>query len=147
MVRRTRLFWRNGMRFVASHVSLDDINTLQVGRPIVSRYHRNRRFFRKGAGVNHMIHDFPTASMDLKLGGFMAQSAKVGYGYRHHHGQSGKNQQQSHHHQHPQLLWWCPPFGAIAKIDPTGENQKRAERCQTTTQIDHPKARKKNKKQ
>ena len=54
------------------------MNTLQVGRPIVSRYHRSRRFFRTDHGVNHKIHDFPSAEMGLKLGGFMVLDSRVG---------------------------------------------------------------------
>ena len=59
-------------------ISGDDMNTLQVGRPIVSRYHRNRRFFRRGQGVNHLIHDFPSAELGLKLGGFMVAQRGIG---------------------------------------------------------------------
>ena len=63
-------------------ISGDDMNTLQVGRPIFSRYHRNRRFFRQGQGVNHTIHDFPSTEMNIKLGGFVVQACLVGRGLR-----------------------------------------------------------------
>ena len=63
-------------------ISGDDMNTLQVGRPIVSRYHRNRRFYRQGKGANHKIHDFPSSEMGIKLGGFMVQHAQAGHGRR-----------------------------------------------------------------
>ena len=63
-------------------ISGDDMNTLQVGRPIASRYHRNRRFYRQGKGVNHKIHDFPSSEMGIKLGGFMVQHAQAGHGRR-----------------------------------------------------------------
>ena len=60
----------------------DDMNTLQVGRPIVSRYHRNRKFFRQGFGINHDIHDFPSSELGLKLGGFMVMNSLAGRGRR-----------------------------------------------------------------
>ena len=44
----------------------------------MSRYHRNRRFFRTGKGVNHEIHDFPSAEMGVKLGGFMVLDSVTG---------------------------------------------------------------------
>ena len=49
------------------------MNIIQVGRPSVSRYHQNRKFFGngKGIGINHEVHDFPNARYGLKLGGFM----------------------------------------------------------------------------
>ena len=50
--------------------------------PIVSRYHRNRRFYRTGNGVNHLIHDFPSAELGLKLGGFMVIPDGVGQNAR-----------------------------------------------------------------
>ena len=52
-------------------LSGDDMNIIQVGRPAVSRYHQTRKFFQQGQGINHEVHDFPSAEMGLKLGGFM----------------------------------------------------------------------------
>jgi hypothetical protein len=49
----------------------DDMNIIQVGRPAVSRYHRNRKFFEAGKGIDHDVHDFPNARYGLKLGRFM----------------------------------------------------------------------------
>ena len=49
----------------------DDMNIIQVGRPAVSRYHRNRKYFRGGKGIDNDVHDFPNARYGLKLGGFM----------------------------------------------------------------------------
>ena len=49
----------------------DDMNIIQVGRPAVSRYHQNRKLFLQGHGINHDVHNFPSAEMGLKLGGFM----------------------------------------------------------------------------
>ena len=49
----------------------DDMNIIQVGRPAVSRYHQNRRFFPDSEGFNHAVHDFPVAELGIKLGGFM----------------------------------------------------------------------------
>jgi hypothetical protein len=48
----------------------DDMTVVQVGRPAVSRYHQNWRFYLVGEGPNHQVHDFPSAEMGLKLGGF-----------------------------------------------------------------------------
>ena len=56
------------------NMSGDDMNLIQVGRPAVSRYHNNRRFYMTDQGVNYDIHDFPSAELSLKLGGFMALS-------------------------------------------------------------------------
>ena len=42
----------------------DDMNIIQVGRPAVSRYHRNRRFFMKGQGPNFECHDWALASWE-----------------------------------------------------------------------------------
>jgi hypothetical protein len=53
----------------------DDMNIIQVGRPAVSRYHQQRKFFVEGAGPDHDVHDFPTSELGLKLGGFMALSS------------------------------------------------------------------------
>lgn len=49
----------------------DDMNIIQVGRPAVSRYHRNRSFFLEGHGPNFDVHDFALAELGVKLGGFM----------------------------------------------------------------------------
>jgi hypothetical protein len=49
----------------------DDMNIINVGRPAVSRYHSTRRLYMAGEGVNYDVHDFPTAELGLKLGGFM----------------------------------------------------------------------------
>jgi hypothetical protein len=56
----------------------DDMNTIQVGRPAVSRYHRQRRYFAEGEGYNFRTHDFPHAWAGVKLGGFMLLN---GYSY------------------------------------------------------------------
>ncbi len=53
------------------NVSGDDMNTIQVGRPAVSRYHTTRRLYMTGEGVNYDVHDFPSAELGLKLGGFI----------------------------------------------------------------------------
>ena len=50
--------------------------------PIVSRHHRNRRFYSTGNGVNYLIHDFPSAELGLKLGGFMVLLDGVGQNAR-----------------------------------------------------------------
>ena len=47
------------------------MNILQVGRPAVSRYHNTRKFYMIDEGVNYDVHDWPTAELGLKLGGFM----------------------------------------------------------------------------
>ena len=47
-------------------------------RPVVSRYHRNRCFFRRGQGVNHVIHNFPSVELGLKLGRIMIAQRGVG---------------------------------------------------------------------
>ena len=52
-------------------LSGDDMNIIQVGRAAVSCYHQTRKFFMEGQGVNHDVHDFPTAELGLKMGGFM----------------------------------------------------------------------------
>ena len=52
-------------------VSGDDMNIIQVGRPAVSRYHQQRRFFMNGEGPDHKTHDFPSSHLGIKLGGFM----------------------------------------------------------------------------
>ena len=52
-------------------LSGDDMNTIQVGRTAVSRYHQQRRFFSDGVGLNFRTHDFPHAWAGVKLGGFM----------------------------------------------------------------------------
>ena len=54
----------------------DDMNIINVGRPAVSRYHQQRRFYRIGHGPDHEVHDFPTAELGLKLGGFMFLGGK-----------------------------------------------------------------------
>jgi hypothetical protein len=54
----------NVIVFVNTHM-----NILQVGRPAVSRYHRNRKFSLVNDGVDHEVHDFPTAELGIKLGG------------------------------------------------------------------------------
>ena len=33
--------------------------------------HKTRDFLMEGQGVNHDVHDFPTAELGLKMGGFM----------------------------------------------------------------------------
>lgn len=52
----------------------DDMNIIQVGRPAVSRYHQQRRFYMADEGPDHEVHDFPTSELGIKLGGFMALS-------------------------------------------------------------------------
>ncbi len=47
----------------------------QDGRPAVSRYHQTRKFFMTDEGLNYDVHDFPSAELGLKLGGFMMLSA------------------------------------------------------------------------
>ena len=47
------------------------MNTIQVGRPAVSRYHNSRKFYMTKEGVDYDVHDFPSAELGLKLGGFM----------------------------------------------------------------------------
>ena len=47
------------------------MNIIQVGRPAVSRYHNTRRFYMTNEGVDYDVHDWPTAELGLKLGGFM----------------------------------------------------------------------------
>ena len=49
-------------------------------RPIVSRYHCNQCFSRRGQDVNHLIHNFPSAELELglKLGGFMVAQRGLG---------------------------------------------------------------------
>jgi hypothetical protein len=59
-------------------LSGDDMNTIQVGRPAVSRYHHQRRYFAEGEGYNFRTHDFPHAWAGVKLGGFMLLN---GYSY------------------------------------------------------------------
>ena len=65
--------------FFARHnqpnVSGDDMNIIQVGRPAVSRYHQQTRWFMDNQGPDHAIHDFPTAHLGIKLGGFMFLSS------------------------------------------------------------------------
>ena len=53
------------------NISGDDMNTIQVGRPAVSRYHNSRKFYMTKEGVDYDVHDFPSAELGLKLGGFM----------------------------------------------------------------------------
>jgi hypothetical protein len=57
-----------------TNVSGDDMNIIQVGRPAVSRYHQQRLFYMQGKSPDHDVHDFPTAELGLKLGGFMVLS-------------------------------------------------------------------------
>lgn len=57
--------------------SADDMNIIQVGRPAVSRYHQQRRFFPGGKGVDHTVHDFPVAELGIKLGGFMLRGGEA----------------------------------------------------------------------
>jgi hypothetical protein len=63
------------MEFQAFHQQLnssgDDMNVIQVGRPAVSRYHNTRKFYVTDEGVDYEVHDWPTAELGLKLGGFM----------------------------------------------------------------------------
>ena len=63
------------MEFQAFHQQLnfsgDDMNVIQVGRPAVSRYHNTRKFYMTDEGVDYEVHDWPTAELGLKLGGFM----------------------------------------------------------------------------
>ena len=47
------------------------MNVIQVGRPAVSRYYQQRRFFYEAQAPEHKTHDFPTAHLGIKLGGFM----------------------------------------------------------------------------
>ena len=47
---------------------------------MASPYHRKKKFFRTNEGPNHAIHDFPTASMSLKLAGFMVIHPRAGLG-------------------------------------------------------------------
>ena len=47
----------------------------QDGRPAVSRYHQTRKFFMTDGGLNYDVHDFSSAELGLKLGGFMMLSA------------------------------------------------------------------------
>lgn len=49
----------------------DDMNIIQVGRPAVSRYHQQGRWYMVNEGPNHEIHDWPSSELGLKLGGFM----------------------------------------------------------------------------
>jgi hypothetical protein len=63
--------------FKQPNYSGDDMNIIQVGRPAVSRYHQNRRFFPEGEGYNHAVHDFPVAELGIKLGGFMLRGGKA----------------------------------------------------------------------
>jgi hypothetical protein len=51
----------------------DDMNIIQVGRPAVSRYHNSKKFYPQNASPDYDVHDFPTAELGLKLGGFMIQ--------------------------------------------------------------------------
>jgi len=53
------------------NITGDDMNIIQVGRPAVSRYHRQRKYYGEGQGPNHDVHDFPTAELGIKMGGFM----------------------------------------------------------------------------
>ncbi len=64
------------------NISGDDMNIIQVGRPAVSRYHQQNRFFIEGGGTNFEVHDFPTAELGLKLGGFMAPGVGRGKAQR-----------------------------------------------------------------
>ena len=50
------------------------MNIIQVGRPAVSRYHNHRKFYMSHQGIDYDVHDFPSAELGLKLGGFMALS-------------------------------------------------------------------------
>ena len=53
-------------------MSADDMNIIQVGRPAVSRYHRQKKnLLLEEEGPNHEAHDFPYAGLGVKLGGFM----------------------------------------------------------------------------
>ena len=47
------------------------MNLIQVGRPEVSRYHNTSKFYMNDEGVDYEVHDWPTAELGLKLGGFM----------------------------------------------------------------------------
>jgi len=47
------------------------MNVIQVGRPAVSRYHNTRKLYMTDEGVDYEVHDWPTAELGLKLGGFM----------------------------------------------------------------------------
>ena len=51
-------------------------NIIQVGRPAVSRYHQQRRFYMVGQGPNHTVHDWAISELGIKLGGFMFINAK-----------------------------------------------------------------------
>ena len=53
------------------NISGDDMNIINVGRPAVSRYHHQGRWYLINEGPNHDIHDFPSAELGLKLGGYM----------------------------------------------------------------------------
>jgi hypothetical protein len=57
------------------NVTGDDMNIIQVGRPAVSRYHQQRKFYGTGEGPDHDVHDFPNSEMGVKLGGFMVLSS------------------------------------------------------------------------
>ena len=56
-------------------MSGDDMNIIQIGRPAVSRYHQQQRFFMAGEGPDHQTHDFPSSHLGIKLGGFMTLHA------------------------------------------------------------------------
>jgi hypothetical protein len=60
-------------------LSGDDMNTIQVGRPAVSRMHSQRRMFYKGQGYNFRTHDFPHAWAGIKLNRFMALNVPSSY--------------------------------------------------------------------
>lgn len=66
-----KLFQEWQVYFGDPFFSGDDMNIIQVGRPAVSRYHQNRRFFLKDHGPNFDVHDWALADLGVKLGGFM----------------------------------------------------------------------------
>ena len=45
----------------------DNLRYRYTNRAAVSRCHQTRKFFEEGQGVNHNIHDFPTAELGLKM--------------------------------------------------------------------------------
>jgi hypothetical protein len=56
-------------------VSGDDMNIIQVGRPAVSRYNQQRRFFLNGERPEHKTHDFPTYFASRNQTGMMLHSS------------------------------------------------------------------------
>ena len=59
------------------NLSGDDMNTIQMGRTAVSRYHQPRKFFGTGVGPKTEIHDFPSAEYGIGMGGFMVLGGRL----------------------------------------------------------------------